>query len=231
MYLIVENLRHYLESDEIRQASEGSIAPLFLGRRFAENEQYIVSSWLDDQGPKGFQFSSSSAVFGKERESSSLTHAARVTTKIRKMMRLIIQLRQGSLNILFCNCNVCIRGVVQTSQFTTSFLLPFDHLFRTDSETSLIRREFSCMSNLVGIKYVHPITISQYQRVCIKPDQRVFSLRHPAGPRITDQNVGNHTTYLRTTRSYIVLCTCFMHTTLDSGSTFPVGKTTELCYY
>ena len=23
-------------------------------------------------------------------------------------------------------------------------------------------------------------------RVCIKPDQRVFSLRHPAGPRITD---------------------------------------------
>ena len=37
MYLIVENLRHYLESDEIRQASEGSIAPLFLGRRFAEN--------------------------------------------------------------------------------------------------------------------------------------------------------------------------------------------------
>ena len=37
MYLIVENLRLYLESDEIRQASEGSIAPLFLGRRFAEN--------------------------------------------------------------------------------------------------------------------------------------------------------------------------------------------------
>ena len=36
MYLIVENLRLYLESDEIRLAS-GAIAPLFLGRRFAED--------------------------------------------------------------------------------------------------------------------------------------------------------------------------------------------------
>lgn len=134
-----------------------------LRRRFAENEQYIVSSWLDDQGPKGFQFSSSSAVFGKERESSSLTHAARVwleqdtendasyySAQVGLIKHLVLQLQ---------------RMHTSRTNFPMSYKLPnlqalfyclFDYLFRKKSE-------FSCMSNLVGIKYVHPITINQYQ--------------------------------------------------------------------
>lgn len=53
LYLIVENLRLYLESEEIQLASNGgrylpdgtedTQTPLFLGRRFAENGDRLVS--------------------------------------------------------------------------------------------------------------------------------------------------------------------------------------------
>lgn len=88
------------------------------------------------RGPRGFSFHLPRLFSAKNENLLLLTHAARVwleqdTENDASYYSALV----GFIKHLVLNCNVCIRGgVVQTSQFTTSFLLPFDHLFRTDSE-------------------------------------------------------------------------------------------------